>query len=514
VTGRDTTVTAAPDEHILHAAKGAGFLGAGSLFGYGLSFVTSLLLARLLGAEGLGLYALGLTAAGLVSSLTALGLDDAMVRYLAIQSRAGDRAGVAGTLQLGLGLPTAVGTLGGIGLAVFAPALATNVFDAPDLAPVLRTFGVLVPFLTLSNALVGCARGFKRMDVTALAEEVVQTTVRLALIAVLAIGGLEPVTAAIVFGLGDIASSVTMIVRLRHHGRLRAVFQRGARRDVRELVSFAFPLWLSGALRKFRQNIETLLLGTLTAVASVGIYAVASKVGFIGHAAYSAIIVSVKPNLAELHAAGDRDGLERLYRTATRWALIANVPFFLIIVLYAEPLLLVFGTTFAVGSTALVVLAIGELVNAGTGVCGSVLDMTRHTGAKLINSAIWLVMVIGANLLLIPRWGVLGAATAAAVAASVVNGLRIAQVWALEHVQPYDRSFLKPVAAGLLGALTGVLLTARWPTPELPWLALHAAVVVAVYLGTLLVAGLEPEDRMVLAGIGRRGRRLSGRTSR
>jgi O-antigen/teichoic acid export membrane protein len=493
------------DPHILHTAKGVGFLGVGSMFGHITRFLTALLLARVLGAEGMGMYALGLTAAGLFASLAALGLDDAMVRYLAIQSSRRDGPGVAGTLQIGLCVSTGMGVLAGIGLYAAAEPVANGLFDAPGLAPLLRAFGFIVPFMTLSNALLGVARGFKRMDLAALGEEFVQSSVRLVLLGLLSIVGFDVMTAAIVFGISDVASSITMLTLLGRQAPLRAAFSRGARREVRELMAFALPLWLAGALRKLRQNIETLLLGTLTVVASVGVFAVASKINLISHSLYSAIITSVKPNLAELHGAGDRDGLGHLYRTATRWALLANLPFFVVTVIHAEPILLLFGATFAAGSTALIILACGELVNAGTGVCGSVLDMTRHTGAKLINSVTWLVLLLGANLLLIPRWGVVGAATASAVANAIVNVIRVCQVWALERVQPYDRSFLKPLLAGLVAGGVGTALARGWsPVGQPVVLALQAMVIFGTYGLTVALLRVAPEDRMVFGHVWRK----------
>jgi O-antigen/teichoic acid export membrane protein len=503
------------EPHILHTAKGVGYLSLGSMFGYVARFVTAVLLARALGAEGMGMYALGLTAASLFASLAALGLDDAMVRYLAIQRRERDTAGVAGTLQIGLGLSTGVGVLAGIGLYAAADPVAVGLFDEPSLAPLLRAFGFIVPFMCLSNSLLGVARGFKRMDTAALGEEVVQSLVRLVLIGLLTLVGFDVMAAAIVFGIGDVASSLTMLVLLDRQAPLREVFRRGARREVREIVSFAFPLWLVGALRKLRQNLETLLLGTLTAVASVGVYAVASKVNLISHSLYRAIITSVKPNLAELHGAQDREGLRDLYRTATRWALLVNLPFFVVTVVYAEPLLRLFGATFAVGSTALVVLAFGELAHAGTGVCGSVLDMTRHTGAKLVNAVVWLVLLLGGNLLLIPRWGVVGAATASAAATTIVDLMRVWQVWALERVHPYDRTFLKPLAAGAAALAVGMALAGRWTASARPLvLASQIAIVFVVYTAALFALRMAPEDRMVLGRIWGKSRTISLRVGR
>jgi O-antigen/teichoic acid export membrane protein len=508
-------MSAGSDTHILHAAKGVGFLGVGSMFGHVGRFVTALLLARALGAEGMGMYALGVTAAGLFASLSALGLDDAMVRYLAIQRSRRDTAGMAGTLQIGIGVSASMGVIAGIGLYLAADLVASGLFDAPGLAPLLRAFGVIVPFMTLSSTLLGAARGFKRMDIAALGEEIVQSSVRLVLIGLLSIVGFDVMAAAIVFGVADVASSVTMLTLLGRQTPLGALFSRSARRDVREVLGFALPLWLAGALRKLRQNIETLLLGTLTAVASVGVFAVASKVNLVAQSLYRAIITSVKPNLAELHGADDRDGLRHLYRTATRWALLINLPFFLVTMLHAESILLLFGTTFAAGSTALMVLAAGELVNAATGVCGSVLDMTRHTAAKLINSFTWLVLLLGANLVLIPRFGVLGAATASALAAATVNVMRILQVWTLEHVHPYDRSFLKPLLAALVAGSIGTVVATLWPPRTgAVVLALQALLIFGAYALAIALLRVAPEDRLVLVAIWRKARSVAAQVGR
>jgi hypothetical protein len=78
----------AQHDHILAAARGTGFLALGSFFEVGVRFLIALMLARLLGADSYGLYVLAVSAATLFASFSALGLDDAMVRYVAIRSGA------------------------------------------------------------------------------------------------------------------------------------------------------------------------------------------------------------------------------------------------------------------------------------------------------------------------------------------------------------------------------------------------------------------------------------------
>jgi O-antigen/teichoic acid export membrane protein len=494
---------------ILATAKGGGFLAGGNVVELVCRFVISFLLARLIAAEGYGLYDLAISAATIFAGIASLGLDDAMVRYIAIMSRRADQPGLWGTLQIGIGVSTAAGVfMGGI-LYFAATPIAEGMFDEPRLTPLLQMLAFVIPFLTLSNVLTGCARGFGRMDHAAFAENVVQSVVRVVLLAVLALVGLDVFTAVLVFGISDVASSVTLVVLLNRQFSMRRSVRRNVRRDVRDVFSFAIPLWLSGLLNQFRKNIETVMLGALAAVADVGVYAIVVKINLVSHIAYRSIIVSVKPVLAALFDAQDHEALGRLYTAATRWTLAMNVPFFLVTVLYPEPILLVFGESFAAGASALVVLAVGELIVAGTGICGSIIDMAGHTRLKLINTVVWIALLLASTALLVPRWGVLGAATASLIATGTINVVRLVQVWVVERLQPYRDGFWKTVLAASAALGLGLVLKTALPLDDSIVRAMaQGAVVVAAYIGLLVLLGIAPEDRLVYRRVFRRLGRL------
>jgi O-antigen/teichoic acid export membrane protein len=508
-----TTEATELNQNILATAKGGGFLAGGIFFEFATRFVIAVLLARVLGAEGYGLYVLSISAATLFAGISLLGLDDAMVRYVAILSGRRDDIGVWGTLQIGFGISALTGLVMGGVLHLGASPLATGLFDEPRLTPLLHVFAVIVPFLTMSNMLLGVARGFRRMDYAALAENVVQTVVRMALLGLLALlAKLNLYVAAVIFGIADVASSITLIVLLNRHFPLNGSFRLGVRRDVREIFGFAFPLWLSGLLRKFRRNIEVVMLGALSSVSSVAVFAVINKVNLVGHVSMLSLLVAVKPTLAQLHDRQDREGLGHLYQTASRWTLSLNLPFFLITVLYSAPLLFVFGETFSSATNALIILAFAELVNAGTGICGAMIDMTGHTKVKLVNSALWTALLIGSAAALIPRWGVVGAAVATLIAMTTVNILCVAEVWVLERLIPFNRSFWKPLGAGL-GAFTAGLALRTWlPVgTDLAPAVLQGTVVLTLYASLILLFGPAPEDRLVIARAIKKSGLLVGR---
>lgn len=490
-------------KHLFETARAGSFVAGGHFFELGSRFFIALLLARWLGAEDYGLYILAVSAATLFAGVSMLGLDRAMIRYVAIMANRSDRAGLLGTLQIGLVVSTAAGVLLGLVLFFAATPVAEGLFDEPDLVPLLRLMALVVPFLTISSVLVGIAHGFKRMDYSAMAENVIQTLVRLGLLAILASTNRLNVPAAlIVFGVADVASTFTLILLLRRNWKRNyqpSATVESPRRDTREVFAFAFPLWLSSVLRKFRNNVQILLVGSLSVASSVGIYSVVSKINLAGHIAYLAIIAGVRPTLAGLHDSGNREGLASVYTAATRWTLALNLPFFLVILMYPQELLGIFGEEFEAGAAALIVLATAELVNGATGVCQPMIDMTGHTKVKLLNSFIWMALAITTSVLLIPTYGVLGAAISALIAMSTINVLSIIQVWVLEKLFPFDRRSLKPLAAGVAALAAG--LAARFflePTEGYVAVILGGITIAVTYGTVLMLLGLEEDDLRVL----------------
>jgi O-antigen/teichoic acid export membrane protein len=501
----DRAPTAPPPEarsagDILATAKGTGYLIGGTFFAFACRFVIALVLARGLGVEGYGLYVLGVSAATLFAGISLFGIDDAMVRYVAILSRRDDRDGLSGTLQLGI----VVGALGGLVMGalmfVCAGPIADRLFDQPELGGLLRIFAVVVPFLTLSNVLLGTTRGFRRMGEAAFAETVVMSVVRMGLVIVLAlVGWLHLYPAAIAFGLADVAASVTLIVLLNRAFPIRDAFRRGVRRDVRAIVTYAAPLWLSGLLRQSRRNIQNVMLGAMSSIANVGIFAIASHVSLVATTTSTSIYVSSRPLMAQLHDEADRERLGRLYATTTRWTFCLNVPFFLIIALYPEAILGVFGGAFENGATALIIVAFSSLVGAATGTCQGLIDMTGHTRVKLANAILNTVVLVVSGAILIPRSGVVGAAVASLIAVAAVNVASVIEVWILERYLPFDRAWWKPIGAALGALAIGLALRSLSTVGTDPLAAALQGTLVSVsYVGLVLALGLAPDDRLVV----------------
>jgi O-antigen/teichoic acid export membrane protein len=104
------------------------------------------------------------------------------------------------------------------------------------------------------------------------------------------------------------------------------------------------------------------------------------------------------------------------------------------------------------------------------------------------------------NLLLVPLFGIFGAAAGTAAALVLLNAITLLFVHRILGFWPYDARYAKPVVAGLLAVASAYL--ARLALPALvdaPALLIFAPLFLAVFLALLLALGLSPSDRQFLA---------------
>jgi O-antigen/teichoic acid export membrane protein len=499
-----TSPSARPDRSVLVAAKGSGIVFTGSLLQYAVRFVSGIVLARFLGAEQYGLYNLSLTVITVVSGLTLLGLTLALVRYVSLLASRQDTAGLWGALQIGIGLPIILSLLVGVGLYFLADPVAERLFHEPRLAPLLRLGSLIIPFLALSNLTAAATQGFKEMQYTVIAQYISQPVVKLVMLAVLAITGLNAAKALTAFTAAVVVASVMLLYFLNKLFPLKRPLLE-ARRDARGMLRFAVPIYLSNLIGTFGGNVKTVLLGALNNVTNVGVFAVANQINAIGQMFHACIVTASAPVVSELYDRGEWRQMGHFYKTMTKWTFTLNLPLFLIVLLFPVPILSIFGQSFEGGATALTILAWGNLVNAGTGICGVLLDMTGNASLKLVNSLVVFALALGLNILLIPSWGLIGVAVASLGTVAIVNLLRLLQVFFLFRLLPYSLGFLKPVMAGLV--TLAIVWGVRQLSPAemtLVYIAIDVSIFLAIYVGMILLLGLSQEDRAVLSLVGRR----------
>jgi len=270
-----------------------------------------------------------------------------------------------------------------------------------------------------------------------------------------------------------------------------------------------------GFLGFVMSQVDRVALGYYRGARDVGIYSVAAALVVYMPLAFNSVNQIFAPTIADLHTRGEHALLARLFQSLTKWIVGLTLPLALVIIIFARPLMRIFGHDFEVGWPILIIGAVGQLVNCGVGSVGNLLIMSGNERRLIkVQIAMAAFMTVG-SVALVPLWGIYGAAVAAAMTTVGMNVLNLLEVRKALGISPYNRSYLHlllPTAATL--ALTLVLK--KWAFVfRHDWLAVGVALVLAYCVFPAVfyfIAGLDADDRLIASALRSRMRTALGRT--
>lgn len=368
-----------------------------------------------------------------------------------------------GLIMFFLARPLAHALLGGhLGRAGADPALVGNS---------LRALALALPFAAMSDTLLGATRGYRQMRPTALVDKIGRSAGQLAgvLIAITAgsVALLAPLWAvpyapAAVAGWWwlrrirrDPQSSAKPVNasarRAEQHPPAGAVSAGAGLADATPsgFWRFTAPRSLANLAQISIQRIDIVLVAIMRGPVEAAIYTAATRFLVAGQFANQAVNMAAQPRFAELFAVGDRRGAGVVYRVTTAWLIVMTWPLYLLAVIYGPEVLSIFGHSYRAGHTVMVILGLTMLVATACGQVDMVLITTGRSSWSLANGLSALVINVGLDVLLIPRFGITGAAVGWAAAIGVTNLVPLVQLAAAVRLHPFGRGTLTAGALSL-----------------------------------------------------------------
>lgn len=213
----------------------------------------------------------------------------------------------------------------------------------------------------------------------------------------------------------------------------------------REWLRSALPFTLIGGAGIINSHTDIIMLGWFIGKQEVGIYRVAVQGATLVAFSLQVANAVVAPQFARIYAQRDMATLQRLVTRSAQIILVAALPVALAFALAGDHIVAwVFGAEFAAAHIPLAILALGQLVNAGFGSVGYLLNMTGHENISA--RILWqtALLNIGLNVVLIPFFGMNGAAIATAISLITWNLLLFRQVKAKMQITSTAFKFSAP----------------------------------------------------------------------
>jgi O-antigen/teichoic acid export membrane protein len=498
-----TEPTTRSDRTLAVLGDGGRALVAGQI-GHLLLYLAHMLAARWLGAVAYGRLAFGLNLLQVLLPIAGLGLYTAVIRYVAQLLDAGKRGQVR-PLLLRFGAIVAISS-SLLGLALILGANQWAGLLNRDLSSSFWLLGAILPPMVLTRFVTATmnARGMARRRM--LYESLLPSSAfLLALVVLRWVGQLTLASAMAAFGASWLLSLVLGMTSLRDWSLLWLP-PNPLQISANEVGRFAAPVWLAQVLHQLVRRLDVLLAGFLLSDLSLGVYSAAAVVTKGLSFALEAFRMAFAPEVAALYGSRRMERLQQLYREGTRLVFEFVLPICLFLVIAGEAVMGLLGSQFVEGAAVLALLALGQMVNFGTGVAGTLLVMSGNQWLELLVVSSSNVVLILLVTFLVPRWGVTGLALAMALSIAFQNISRVIGVYARLRIHPLNRSYGKVLLAGAAGLLGGMLSSLVMPSAFLhsDWrrMLLSGLSIGVFYLGALFVLGLSPLERQVLRRVG------------
>lgn len=485
------------NSELKNITKNAGFGGFGVVFTNVMGFVNNAIITRVLGAELYGLFVLATNIITFIGYISQLGFSSTLVRYVSFFTGKQESGKAKGTILYGLRLLIYFSIFLAVVTFIISPLISNYIFHRAELTSLLRMLLIALPFMGAIVIFLAAFVGLKHIKYYVLSNNIINPVAFFILISIIFLLGynLTALIWAWVFIAVIVALFSFYFLNKEYFAKQRKVKPIVVKK---ELWSFARPMYLNGFVNNAIKVAPVLIIGYFLPDNEVGIFNIGFKIALLVSFSLLAFRQIFAPSVSALFARGKIQLIEELNKTITKWIFTISLIIFFNIILFSESILSVFGDEFIVGANVLLILALGELISSGMGLAGNILEMSGRPKVELLNTTATLVLILVLNYLLIPVYGITGAAVSYSVTIALVNLARVIELFVFEKIHPFKFSYLKPVVAGVT-AFAIIFWIKNIVVVPMYWeMVVGAICFIMLFISLVWILKLDSEDRYIL----------------
>lgn len=476
--------------------RGSTMLLAGRVIAMAANFAVQVLIVRYLSKSDYGAFAYVMTLISLGSSLVVFGLDKTITRFIPIYQEKREYHKLFGTLIM------MVSTVFSLGFFLVLLVFGLKGWIADSLAhdglavQLLLLLIFLSPILALDSLLVGMLAIFVSPRAIFFRRHVLDPGLKLLVILLLILfhGSVQVLAIGYVAAgaLGVILYSWILIQHIRKQEFAKQFNLQKMRFPVREVFGFSIPLLTTNFVYLIRHQTVVVLLEYFHGTVDVAAFRAVQPVGDLNTVVLQSFAFLFMPMMARMFAREDQKGIDELYWQSAVWIAVITFPIFLVTFALAEPLtVLLFGQRYAQSGMIMALLAFGYYFNAALGFNADTLRVYGKLRYTVAIDFLAMFVSLGLSLVLIPRYGAMGAAIATCATLVTYNLLNHAGLKFATRINLFQWSYLRVYASIGLGTLA-LLVFQRLVSPPVYFdFAIAALISLAVLLVNRNVLNIE-----------------------
>jgi len=389
---------------------------SGMILGLGVAFIIS----KQYGAEGIGLYYLSIRTLTILGLLSMVGINTSILRYVGEFNNKENIHKLKLLFKNSIQITLPISILIGLLLFITSDFIANNLFNNIKYKNPLRLLSLLLPFWTILDISIQFIRGLKYIRISESLRSITQPIINIVLIIVLGIFIQSYLLPIFTFSFAVIIStviSIYFIYKKIKHLQIRSDldFKKN------ELLKTSMPMMVIALVIFLQSNISLFFLEVYTSTDQVGIFSISLKLATLIGLVLIAVNTISAPKFSELYWSNQHEELQKVIFHSSKLIFVFSLMLAVILVSLSESILQVFGNDFSQGKIAIYILIFGYVIGSISGSVGLLLNMTGHQIFLRNILLIILPLNILLNIVLVPLYGINGAAIVNMVSISLAN---------------------------------------------------------------------------------------------
>jgi len=487
-------------------ARGTGIIFAGTVISMLLGFISRTLIARHYTVLEYGVFNLALTVLGVGSTVAALGITNSLPREVAFyREKESDKIDDLLSTAISLVVLSSVLTVAAIILSrpEIADVLTRTEASYILLKDALKVISLALPFTVLTATLISATQGFGRVRERVYFQNILYPALWTSAVITLITLNLPFSDIFRAYVLAQFSIFALLVFEVKRLG----LFNLKPSLDLnigRHLIAFSIPLMFTGILSFIMNWTDTLMLGYYKGSEIVGIYNAATPLARLIPLFLNSAAFLYSPMVSGLYARGKLEEMKRVYQVLTKWIFMLTLPIFSVMFLFPEATIrFIFGSKYLEAALPLQILALGFMFHTFLGLNGLSLIIIGDSKFIMVSSLASASLNVLLNALLIPSYGLEGAAMATAVSYFAGNILSSIRLYQRTRIHPFSPNYVKPLIISFL--LLGIIRGLKLKVLSIWYAALILAMFLAVYFLLVLISrSIDKEDIELLLTIERR----------
>lgn len=393
-----------------------------------IAFASQVLLARWMGSFEYGIFVLVWTTMIILGSLSCLGFQSSIIRFIPEYRETGRLAelrGIVFTSRVFVLLASStIAAIGIAGVTLFS-GFMENYYVIPFYLGL-----ICLPMIAMSEVAEGTARAQNWGNLALMPIYILRPLLILAFMAGALLAGFEPsaVTAIVSTIVATLATAVYQVLVTAH--RTERTLEPGPSQiRLAHWIVVSLPIFLVEGFFFLLTNADVLLVGYFMRPEDVAVYFATVKTLALVHFVYFAVKAGAAQRYAQYAHGGDHARLAAFARDTVSWTFWPSLLMAGVVLILGQPMLMLFGEAFVAGYPLLFPLVAGVVIRAAVGPAESLLTMSGHQNVCAAIYGAALACNVALTALLIPVLGLWGVALATALAICLEAALLAYVIW-------------------------------------------------------------------------------------